>query len=79
MNRFTFAELADMHLCYGAANSNALAARRLYAQRFPQRVLPSHVLFANVDRRIRETGTVHVSKQSILGKHFVAGKFQASH
>jgi len=55
-----------MHLCYGATNWNARAARRLYADRFPQRALPSHVYIANVDRYIRETGTVHVSKQSSL-------------
>ncbi|KAJ8869843.1 hypothetical protein PR048_028852 [Dryococelus australis] len=39
MNRFTFNEVADMHLCYGAANASAHAARILYAQRFPRRVI----------------------------------------
>ena len=61
MNRLTFNELADMHLCFGATNSNALAARRLYAERFPQRYLPCHVSFSNLDRRLRETGNFRVS------------------
>ena len=32
MNRLTFPELADIHLAYGAANGNAVEARRLYAE-----------------------------------------------
>jgi len=49
MNRYTFFELADMHLCFGLANANA--ARRYYAQRFPRRNLPSVNFFSTVDRR----------------------------
>ena len=48
---FTFAEYADMHLMYGLASCNALEARRLYEERFPDRKT-----FDRVDRRLRETG-----------------------
>lgn len=32
---FTNAEMANMHFLYGLANGNALEARRMYAQRYP--------------------------------------------
>ncbi|KAJ8886935.1 hypothetical protein PR048_013149 [Dryococelus australis] len=58
MNRFTFNEMADiLHLCYGAANSNTHAARRLYAQ-FPWRVVPSQMYFSTADCRLRKQGHV---------------------
>ena len=63
MNRYTFRELADMHLCFGASDGNALAARRLNAERYPQRRLPAHTTFTTVDRNLGETGHVQVSKQ----------------
>ncbi|KAJ4433103.1 hypothetical protein ANN_15360 [Periplaneta americana] len=47
-------EYADMHLVYGAAEGNALAARRRYSELFPRRQLLSHQTFAGVDRRMRE-------------------------
>ncbi|KAJ8959430.1 hypothetical protein NQ318_022122 [Aromia moschata] len=36
---YTFIEYADMHLMYGLASCNALEARRLYRERFPNRTL----------------------------------------
>ncbi|KAJ4436672.1 hypothetical protein ANN_16803 [Periplaneta americana] len=51
---YTNIEYADMHLVYGAALSNALAARQRYSELFPRRQLPSHQTFAGVDRRMRE-------------------------
>lgn len=45
-----------MHLVYGQSLGNALEARRIYAQRFPNRVLPDRKTFERVDRRLRETG-----------------------
>ena len=47
-----------MHLLYGETRGNSRAARRLYAERFPLRRLPSHVLFQRIDARMRETGHV---------------------
>ncbi|KAJ8887133.1 hypothetical protein PR048_013348 [Dryococelus australis] len=55
MNIFPLNEMVDMHLCYNAANSNACALKRLYAQLF-WHVVPSHVYISTVDRRLRETG-----------------------
>lgn len=57
MHRYSYAEMADIHLTYGAANGNGREAARLYAERFPQRRHPHHSTFPSVDRRLRETGT----------------------
>ena len=37
--RFTYEELADIHLAYGASYSNALAAHWIYEEHFPGRQL----------------------------------------
>ena len=55
MAEYTLNELTDMHLQYGETRGNSRAARRLYAERFPMRRLPSHVLFQRIDARIGET------------------------
>src|SRR5258705_10781706 len=73
MNRFTWAELADMHLLYGEVRCNAVAAQQLYAQRFPQRVLPDHRRFVDVHRQIRETGSVAVSVLAECDCGFMCG------
>ncbi|KAJ8881194.1 hypothetical protein PR048_017667 [Dryococelus australis] len=39
------AELAGVHLTYGAANENGRAAQRLHGERFPSRRLPSRQTF----------------------------------
>ena len=57
MEGFTFAELADMHLEYGAAGENARNAVRMYQSRFPNRYLPNHQTFSSLHRRLRERGT----------------------
>ena len=61
------AELADMHLAYGAANGNARQAARLYQERFPNRYLPGHRMFTSIHRRLRERG-------SFTGRMTVAGR-----
>ena len=72
MYRLTFPELADIHLAYGAANGNAVEARRLYAERYPGRHLPDRRFFISVDRRLRETGSFEVSVNMVaLIKLFV--------
>jgi len=53
---YTNAEMADMHFMYGRANGNALEARRLYAQNFPNREIPSNRIFAKLHQRLRDTG-----------------------
>ncbi|KAJ8932558.1 hypothetical protein NQ318_004712, partial [Aromia moschata] len=45
-----------MHLMYGLASCNALEARRLYHERFPNRTLPNQKTFQRVDHRLRENG-----------------------
>ena len=58
---FTFIEYADMHLMYGLASCNALEAKRLYEERFPNRIIPDQKTFQRVDQRLRETGRFLVS------------------
>ena len=53
---FTFIEYADMHLIYGLASCNALEAKRLYEERFPNRTIPNQKTFQRIDQRLRETG-----------------------
>ena len=53
---YTFIEYADMHLMYGLAYCNALEARRLYQERFPDRTIPNQKTFQRVDQRLRENG-----------------------
>ncbi|KAJ4426945.1 hypothetical protein ANN_26744 [Periplaneta americana] len=53
---YTNIEYAHMHLVYGAAEGNAFAARRRYRDLFPRRQLPSHQIFAGVDRHMRKYG-----------------------
>lgn len=61
MNRLTFPELADVHLAYGAAGGNALAAQRLYRERHPGRDVPHRTVFVNVHFALRERGSFQVS------------------
>lgn len=61
------AYLADMHFVYGLADGNAREARRIYQERFPNRVLPAAATFTNVHRRLAETG-------SFKGAHDVPGR-----
>lgn len=53
---YTFSEYADMHLMYGLASCNALEARRLYEERYPNRNIPNQKTFQRLDQRLRETG-----------------------
>jgi len=53
------AELADMHLVYGAANGNSREAVRIYAERHPNRHVPSRQTFTAIHRRLREYGSFH--------------------
>ena len=49
-NGYTFAQLADMHLAYGAASDSA-------EERLPNRRLRSAHMFVNNDQRLRDTGS----------------------
>ena len=66
MERFTVAELADMHFVYGVADGNAVEARRVYEERFPGREVPDRRLFQALHQRLRETGALRVSLHSII-------------
>lgn len=55
---YTNDEYADMIFCYGKANGNSLAAKRLYSQTYPNRRCPNHQTFKNLFQRLKETGSV---------------------
>lgn len=67
MERFTWPELTDMHLAYGAAHSNAAEAARLYAVRFPNRELPDRRFFQRLDLQMREGRLMVSTKTSVTG------------
>nr|CAH7719299.1 unnamed protein product [Callosobruchus chinensis] len=69
MVEFTNQELADMHYMYGLADGRSPEARRLYQERFPIRVIPDMRTFANVNRRLTETGTLKPNNQ-LKGAHW---------
>ena len=68
MERFTNAELADMHFVYGLADGNARQAQRLYEERFPHREVPDQRHFQRLHQRLRETGNLQASLKCINHK-----------
>ncbi|KMQ82698.1 hypothetical protein RF55_22113 [Lasius niger] len=50
-------EMTDMHLMYGLAHGNAVRARLLYAETFPNRRLPERKMFQRIDERLRNMGS----------------------
>nr|CAH7742507.1 unnamed protein product [Callosobruchus chinensis] len=46
-----------MHYLYGLADGNALQAKRLYEERFPDRNVPDARTFSNLHRRLCEKGS----------------------
>jgi hypothetical protein len=64
MNRYTFAELSDMHLVYGEARGNGREAQRIYQERYPQRLLPHCTTFVSIDRRLRDYGSLEINKRT---------------
>ena len=62
MERFTNAQLAEMHLMYGISEDNVLRATRLYRDRFPDREIPDRRFFTNLHSRLRDTGSYRVNR-----------------
>ena len=57
--KWTWSELADMHLCLGAARAaggDAAKAKLLYQKRYPDRGVPGQGTFITVDLCLRATG-----------------------
>ena len=59
MERYTWIELANMHLAYGAAFTSGRAAQRLYRDIYPNRRITQHTTFSSIHRRLCQSGTVH--------------------
>lgn len=57
MNNYTVGEMCDMHFIYGVAEGNAAAARRIYEERYPNRLVPSERTFVRIHERLHETGS----------------------
>ena len=55
---YTYEELTDMLLVYGFCQGNGRGSVRVYRDRFPNRRIPNRTIFANIERRLRETGTL---------------------
>lgn len=55
-NNYTYSEQVDMLLVYGFCQGNGRESVRVYRERFPNRRVPNHQTFANIERRLREHG-----------------------
>jgi hypothetical protein len=66
MNAFTNAEMADMVFVYGLADGNSYEAKRIYEERYPQRLAPCAATFANLFRRLSESGSF--KRNSAVGR-----------
>lgn len=49
--------MANINLMYGLAECNSSEARRLYADRYPSRLLPDKQIFQRLDEPLQETGS----------------------
>ena len=56
--KYTFAEQTDMLLVLGFCGGNCRRSVRIYREKFPNRRVPHHRTFANVERRLRERGSL---------------------
>ena len=57
VNNYSNLEMTQMHFLYGLANGNSAEARRLYQERYPDRVLPGRKIFINIYCRLTESGS----------------------
>lgn len=51
-------ELAEIIFCYGLANGNSRQARRLYIEKYPDRIAPHHSKFQKLYQQLCETGNL---------------------
>ena len=57
--KFSNTEYRDIVFFYGRANGNSAAARRMYAEAYPERRLPNVYVFHSTFIRLGETGCVN--------------------
>jgi hypothetical protein len=50
---YTFAKMADMHLCYFCAHGNACEAFHLYKKKFPGCLIPDAGMFTIIHQNLR--------------------------
>ena len=50
---------------YGIAECNALCATPLYRDRFPGREMPGHRFFANLNKKLLDTGSLIVNREHL--------------
>ncbi|GFY16666.1 hypothetical protein TNCV_2787911 [Trichonephila clavipes] len=58
MNRFTNQELADMYFLYVTAGESDRRARQVYENRYPDRRIPQHQMFARAHRNLCKRASV---------------------
>ncbi|GFV47963.1 DUF4817 domain-containing protein [Trichonephila clavipes] len=63
MEHDTNSELVNIHLAYGACNSNGRDAQRLYAKCNAKRKPPSHASFACLHKSLSDSGSFIVDSQ----------------
>ncbi|XP_067012966.2 uncharacterized protein [Anabrus simplex] len=63
--RYMSNELVDMLLIFGECHRNDRQAATLYAQRYPERRHPDRSMFRNVEKRLRQHGSLHVTTRPL--------------
>ena len=61
-HNYSNVELRDIHYFYGVARGSARAARRMYQEAYPQRILPQPRMFTGIHRRLGEFGAFKISR-----------------
>ncbi|GFX36147.1 hypothetical protein TNCV_4216691 [Trichonephila clavipes] len=53
-----------MHYMLGRGNGNGRASQRMYHTQCPDRCVPDHRIFKQLHRKLRETGSFHVTRHN---------------
>lgn len=64
MAHYTNSERTDMIRIYGEAGGNASEAKRIYMERFPQRMVPDARTFQRIDQHLRDYGSFEPQYQN---------------
>ncbi|GBN09981.1 hypothetical protein AVEN_61205-1 [Araneus ventricosus] len=59
---YTNGEYTDMHLIYDLAGGNGRLTQRMYQEQDPRRRCPHLTTSANIDKRLRETGSFKIRR-----------------
>ncbi|KAL7633036.1 UNVERIFIED_CONTAM: hypothetical protein RMT77_016612 [Armadillidium vulgare] len=65
---YLYSELADIHLMYWMGRCNNSAVRRLYHEKYPNRICPSPRFLTTIHQRLSETGYLQSKEDTNAGR-----------